>query len=250
MAASLAIASIALRNFRNIASADLTDLARFTVFSGNNGQGKTSVLEAAYLVCTTRSFRTAKLGEIVRHGEPVASVRARVVEAGDAREQVIGLRGSIRTVSSAGKRPPSLASYAVQSPAVVFHPGEMVLSSGPAAKRRTLLDRIALFVDPTSIDHMKRYTVASRSRQRVLETRGTGAPELDGFELIIARHGAAISRVRREACRRIAAELATSFPRITAETRTLEALYEPGGPEDEASLFAALAAERERECWN
>jgi len=247
MAASLAIFAIALRNFRNIASADLTDLARFTVFSGNNGQGKTSVLEAAYLVCTTRSFRTAKLSEIVRHGETVASVRAKVVEAGDAREQVIGLRGSIRTVSSAGKRPPSLASYAVASPAVVFHPGEMVLSSGPASKRRTLLDRIALFVDPTSMDHLKRYTIASRSRQRVLETRGTGAPELDGFEPIIASHGAAISRIRREACRRIAAELATSFPRITAETRVLEALYEPGGPEEEEALLVALAAQRERD---
>ena len=137
MPASLAIVSIALRNFRNIASADLIDLARFTVFSGNNGQGKTSVLEAVYLVCTTRSFRTARLSEIVRHGEEVASVRAKLVEGGDGREQIIGLRGSNRTVSSAGKRPPSLAAYAVQSPAVVFHPGEMVLSSGPAARRRT-----------------------------------------------------------------------------------------------------------------
>lgn len=247
MAASLAIASIALRNFRNIASADLNDLGRFTVFSGNNGQGKTSVLEAAYLVSTTRSFRTAKLSEIVRHGESVASVRAKVVEAGDAREQVIGLRGSIRTVSSAGKRPPSLASYAVQSPAVVFHPGEMVLSSGPASKRRTLLDRIALFVDPTSMDHLKRYSMALRSRQRVLEMRGTKAPELPGFESIIATHGAAISRIRREACHRIAVDLSTSFPRITAETRILDAVYEPGGPEEEDALLGALAAERERD---
>ncbi|HMI88358.1 MAG TPA: DNA replication and repair protein RecF [Polyangiaceae bacterium] len=247
MAASLAIAAIALRNFRNIAVADLTDLARFTVFSGNNGQGKTSVLEAAYLVCTTRSFRTAKLSEIVRHGEEIASVRGKLTEGGDGREQVIGLRGSIRTVSSAGKRPPSLASYAVQSPAVVFHPGEMVLSSGPASKRRTLLDRIALFVDPTSMDHLKRYTVASRSRQRLLETRGTAAPEIDGFESIIARHGAAINRIRREACSRIALELGTSFPRITAETRLLEAIYEPGGPDAEDALRSALEAERERD---
>jgi DNA replication and repair protein RecF len=245
--ARLAIVTIALRNFRNIASADLDHLARFTVFSGNNGQGKTSVLEAAYLVCTTRSFRTAKLGEIVRHGESIASVRAKVAEDGDARDQVIGLRGSIRTVSSAGKRPTSLASYAVQSPAVVFHPGEMVLTSGPASKRRTLLDRIALFVDPTSMDHLKRYTTASRSRQRVLETRGTRAPELEGFESIMASHGSAISRIRREACGRIAVELATSFPRITAETRILEATYEPGGPEEEHALTAALTSERERD---
>jgi DNA replication and repair protein RecF len=247
MATGLAIQSIALRHFRNIGSADLTDLARFTVLSGNNGQGKTSVLEAAYLVCTTRSFRTAKLGEIVRHGEPIASVRAKIREGEDLREQAIGLRGGTRTVTSAGKRPRSLAAYAVQSPAVVFHPGEMVLSSGPAAKRRTLLDRIALFVDPTSMDHLNRYTTASRSRQRLLETRGSAAAELEGFEHIIAAHGAAISRIRREACDRIAHELGTSFPRITAEQRVLEARYEPGGPEDESSLASALFAQRERD---
>ncbi|MET0592567.1 MAG: DNA replication and repair protein RecF [Polyangiaceae bacterium] len=247
MAAGLAIHSLALRHFRNIASADLTDLARFTVLSGNNGQGKTSVLEAAYLLCTTRSFRTAKLSEIVRHGEPIASVRAKIVEGEDAREQVIGLRGGTRTVTLAGKRPQSLASYAVLSPAVVFHPGEMVLSSGPASKRRTLLDRIALFVDPTSLDHLGRYTTASRSRQKILETRGTQAPDLEGFEQIIAAHGAAISRIRREACARIASELETSFPRITAEQRALQAKYEPGGPEDEAGLLDALVAQRERD---
>jgi DNA replication and repair protein RecF len=123
----------------------------------------------------------------------------------------------------------------------------MVLSSGPASKRRTLLDRIALFVDPTSMDHLKRYTVASRSRQRLLETRGTGAPELEGFESLIASHGAAISRIRREACRRIAAELGICFPRITAEPRLLAAIYEPGGPEEEGALAEALAAQRERD---
>jgi DNA replication and repair protein RecF len=247
MAAGLAIQSIALRHFRNIASADLTDLARFSVFSGNNGQGKTSVLEAAYLVCTTKSFRTAKLGEIVRHGEPVASVRAKIAEGHDAREQVIGLRGGTRTVTLGGKRPSSLASYAVLSPAVVFHPGEMVLSSGPASKRRTLLDRIALFVDPTSLDHLGRYAIALRSRQKLLETRGAEAKELEGFERIIASHGAAISRIRREACARIASELQTSFPRITAEQRVLEARYEPGGPEAESELQSALLAQRERD---
>jgi DNA replication and repair protein RecF len=123
----------------------------------------------------------------------------------------------------------------------------MVLSSGPASKRRTLLDRIALFVDPTSMDHLKRYTVASRSRQRVLETRGASAPELDGFEQIVAHHGAAISRIRFEASARIAAELGTSFPRITADTRVLEARYEPGGPPEEKALADALGAERERD---
>jgi len=131
---ALAIASIALRHFRNIERADLGDLPRFTVLSGDNGQGKTSVLEAVYFVCTTRSFRTSKLEELIRHHEtaggenapptqsPIASVRAIVRERGLEREQSVGLQGRARTVTLAGKRPPSLAAFAVQSPVVVFHP--------------------------------------------------------------------------------------------------------------------------------
>ena len=172
---ALRIESIALRHFRNIERADLGGLPRFVVFSGNNGQGKTSVLEAIYLVCTTRSFRTSKLGELATHGRGVTSVRAKVIAGGGEREQAIGIEGATRKVTLQGKRPPSFASYAVQSPVVVFHPAEMVLSSGPASKRRTLLDRVALFVDPSSMDHGSNYATSSRSRQRVLEVKGIHA---------------------------------------------------------------------------
>jgi DNA replication and repair protein RecF len=241
------IESLALRQFRNVERADLGDLPRFTVLSGDNGQGKTSVLEAIYLVSTTKSFRTSKLAEIVRHGADMASVRASVLEGDERREQSVGLEGSRRSVKLAGKRPPSFADYAVRSPVVVFHPAEMVLSSGPAAKRRTLLDRVALFVDPTSMDHLARYTEASRSRQRALELRGADATELEAFERIMARHGAALTRARREAFERILPEFLRSFARITAETRELGAAYRAGGADEETALEAALRAGRERD---
>jgi DNA replication and repair protein RecF len=244
---ALRIRNLALRNFRNVERADLIDLSRFTVLSGDNGQGKTSVLEAIYLVCTSRSFRTSQLGEIVRHGSTTASVRALFLEGSEEREQTVGLEGRVRKVTLHGKRPPNLAAYATASPVVAFHPGEMVLSSGPASKRRTLLDRIALFVDPTSMDHLQRYTAASRSRQRTLELRGTEASELDAFEQLMARHGAGLTRARAQASEHIIDELKRAFHRITAETRPLEARYEPGGSSDEAQLAEALKTGRERD---
>ena len=244
---ALRIESLALRQFRNVERANFDDLSRFTVLSGDNGHGKTSILEAVYLVCTSKSFRTAKHGEMVRHGASLASVRATVIEGAEKREQAVGLDGPRRHVTIDGKRPPSLASYAVRSPAVVFHPSEMVLSSGPASKRRTLLDRVALFDDPTSMDHLARYTAASRSRQRVLETRGSNADELAAFEPIMASHGAAVTRARARAVARIVPELERAFARITGREGELAAEYQPGGPGEELALEQALRVGREKD---
>jgi len=244
---ALRVEGVAIRNLRNIERADLASLPRFTVLSGDNGQGKTTVLEAIYLVCTSRSFRTAKLAETVTHGAPSASVRAAFVEGEETREQVVGLEGSRRRVTLDGKRPPTLAGYAVQSPVVVFHPGELMLSAGSASKRRTLLDRIALFIDPTSTDHQQRYTAASRSRQRLLEMGGSSAAGLEAFEKLMIEHGRGLGRGRAEAVRRLSVPLVDFFERITKDARPLEADYDPGGPEDEAVLAGILARDRERD---
>ena len=95
-------------------------------------------------------------------------------EGGEPREQIDRIEGRRRTVTLARQAAAEPGELRVRSPVVVFHPGEMVLSSGPASKRRTLLDRIALFVDRDfDGSPAERYTEASRSRQRTLEMRGT-----------------------------------------------------------------------------
>lgn len=244
---ALRFTSLTVRNLRNLAHVTFAPAPRLTVIAGDNGQGKTSILEAMYLVATSRSFRTSKLREIVSHGSTTGSVKALLDDGTEEREQVVGIEGATRRVLLSGKRPNGLAEYAVQSPIVVFHPGEMTLSSGPATFRRTLLDRIALFVDATSMDHQARYTVASRSRQRALSMRGANAADLEAFERLMARHGAALSRARREAAGRLIVQVTPAFERITQKERVVALRYEPGGPENEDDLETALREHRERD---
>ena len=239
--------SVSLRHVRNLAHVEFQPAPRLSVIAGDNGQGKTSLLEALYLVCTTRSFRTSKLRELVQHGEQAASVRATITDTVTTRVQRVGIEGAVRRVAIDDKRPATLATFATRSPIVLFDPGEMRLSSGPAAGRRTLLDRLALFVDPSSADHRARYIEASRARQSTLERRGADATELDAFEELMARHGSALERARSDAADRIARQLAPSFASLTNGLHAITGQFEPGGPMDARSLQEALQGSRSRD---
>ena len=113
---------------RNLVSVDLAPNPRFNVIAGDNGQGKTNLLEAIYVAATSKSFRPAKPGELVTHGGDVASVRMVVRDDATLREQSVGLRMGARLVRADGKRPPTLAAYATKTPVVVFYPGEVGIS--------------------------------------------------------------------------------------------------------------------------
>ncbi|MEB2313954.1 MAG: DNA replication and repair protein RecF [Sorangiineae bacterium] len=236
--------SLVARAFRNLTELVLEPSPRLNVVSGDNGQGKTSLLEALYVVATTRSFRADKLLELVQEGAELASVRATVSEGAITREQRVTFGARARTWKLDDKRPPTLAAYATRTPVIVFHPGDLALASGPASVRRLLLDRVALFADPASGDDRARFTRATRERQRVLEERGVRAPELEVYERLMAEHGARLARARARAAASVGAALAPAFASMASPALHLTVGYEPGGAPDAADFERELASRR------
>lgn len=245
----LSLESIFVSNFRNIEKAELRPGRRLTVISGDNGQGKTSLLEAVYFAATSKSFRTPRLGEITRYSEMISSVRAQFRDGVGkiSREQIVSIQDGTRSVKIDGKRPPSLASYAVRSPIVCFHSAELELSIGAASARRTLLDRVSLFLEPASMDHRERYRKALRERQKALTTRGPDAIELGPYEELCAHHGAAVSRARSRAAQAIHEHLGEMFERIAAPGLHLEATFKRGGSDDDEVMLREFEARRTRD---
>jgi DNA replication and repair protein RecF len=237
--------SVAVRDFRNIVSLDFVPAPRINVVSGDNGEGKTSLLEALYFAATSRSFRAERPREMLRQGAETGVVRARISEDGIRREQRAVLGPTSRSVQMDGKKPDTLAGYATRTPVVVFHPGDLAILSGSASERRTLLDRIALFVDPSSADHRVRYSRAARSRQVVLTERGAHAVDLGPLEHLMAKHGAALSGSRKEAATRLVDALRPLFARMAAPGLTLTASFAPGGSLDREELSHELARRRD-----
>jgi DNA replication and repair protein RecF len=240
----LHVAQLQVRSFRNLAAVDLAPGERFNVVSGDNGQGKTNLLEALYVAATSKSFRTSKLGELVGFGSELASVRATLADDGDARVQSVGVKPGARLVRIDDKRPPSLAAYAVRTPIVVFHPGEMTLSMGASGERRRLLDRTSLYMSPQSMADLEAYTRAMKERQRALETRGPSASDLEEWETLVVRHGLAVMGHRSRAGALVAEKAIEAFSRIAAPELVLTAGYAPSAPSEEGAFLEALASRR------
>jgi DNA replication and repair protein RecF len=256
--ARLLLQHLRVRDVRNLGKVDLEPAARVNVIAGDNGHGKTSLLEAIYFAATSRSFRTHRAMELVRHGEGVASVVARFAEVHDeglpplAREQSAAVERKGCVVRIDGNRPPSLAEYATRSPVIAFHPDELALSSGPAAGRRTLLDRLALFMGPASADHRARYTRALKARQQLLHKAEGGAldsAEIEVFEELCAVHGAALTRARAGAAEALESELLPAFRQIAAPDLSLGVRFAMGGSAEPEEARAELRRQRRRDAY-
>jgi DNA replication and repair protein RecF len=245
--ASLAITTLRVRCFRNIRALDVHLNPYLNIFVGDNAQGKTTLLESVYVLATSRSFRTNHLADVISFSTHTAHVSAHMQEADSPREQAIAIVSSRRIPYVDGSRVPRLADYAVLTPAVVFDTSSLNLVAGPGAERRKLLDRLALYATATSYADALAYTRAVAARRRVLETRGTSAPDLDHWEDLIARHGHSWAEARARAAHSLAAAAHDMFASIAPLSHPLRLVFHRGTPEDAAGFRAALSTARDHD---
>src|SRR5262249_21783933 len=101
--ADLRVLALETSDFRNLEKVLIEPHPRFNVLHGDNGQGKTNLLEAVYLLGTLRSFRAAKTEEMLAFGQPRARVRARVRRLGADRLLEVGLSKGHKSARIDGK---------------------------------------------------------------------------------------------------------------------------------------------------
>ena len=201
---------LALTDFRNHADAVLAPGAGFTVLTGENGAGKTNVLEAVSLLAPGRGLRRAALGEMARQGGPGGfAVAARLgdVELGTGTARDAPERRLVR-INGAAAPATRLAEWLT---VLWLTPAMDRLFVEPAGERRRFLDRLTLALAPGHAGHAQRYEAAMRERNRLLGGEAPADPDwLAALEARMAEHGAALDANRRAAVTALAERLAAS----------------------------------------
>jgi len=233
-----------LRNFRNIADLVLEPAPRFNLISGDNGHGKTSLIEGLYLLCTSQSFRSKRLNETIQQNEERALLSAQTESFGLKRHLKANVSRRGRSFLIDEKRPKRLVDYALSTPVIAFHPGDLLLANGPAQARRTLLDRVILHEDPTGADARIQYKRALKDRQLLLKGQGGSNAELDAYEEVAARYGSRFSRARRAAAKSVIEAIEPVFRQMAHSDLSCRVEYEAGGTEDAVELSAELKKRR------
>lgn len=258
-AGSVHIRKLTLTDFRNYASVSLALRPGMVVFSGENGAGKTNLLEAISLLSPGRGLRRAPYADVAREGSSSGfAVHASLDGPQGAFEIGTGTTG-LDPNSEAGRR---VRINSAQTSAddlldwlrvLWLTPAMDALFTGPAGDRRRFLDRMVLAVDPGHGRRAQDYEKAMRGRNRLLSDGSRDWAFFDAVEMQMVESGTAIAAARAEMVRLLAAMIDRlpegPFPQADlALEGSLEAMVgHAPAVEIEERFRQSLAAGRERD---
>jgi DNA replication and repair protein RecF len=240
---------ILLTNFRNHRDSLIADTAQFNLLVGENGAGKTNVLEALSLLAPGRGLRRAVL----------ADMPAQTGDGGFAISAELGAKGlgALRLGTGVFSEKPGRRIVSVnQAEVAAVTLGEWLsvgwltpamdrLFADSAGARRRFLDRLVLGLEPGHARNATRLETALRERNRLLAEDTEPDPRwLDAIEAQLAEAGAAVAEARA----RMIAGLGAALALLPDHPFARPALaYQPGGPIERDALAAALADSRRRD---
>jgi DNA replication and repair protein RecF len=240
--------------FRNLAQTTLVPSPRFNVISGENGQGKTNLLEAVYLAGTLRSFRTTTTQDLIGWDAKEAHVAARVVRNELERVYEIDLAAGRKVARLDGKTPRSLSDYFGAFNVVLFAPEDLRVARGSPSGRRRFLDRSVFNRSVTFLSDAQRYAKVLKNRNVLLRSPTPKADLLDVYDVQLAEVGARILLARLRYLDELRPRFAAAYEAITQTGLVPAMRYEStlafeaaDGDELHARLRSALEDSRRRD---
>jgi DNA replication and repair protein RecF len=241
----LRLKGIRVDHFRNLTGSQIQFSGPVTLFYGPNAQGKTNVLEAIYMLGTTRSFRENRLKYLVQEGAPASSVEGDILRHG-VRHSLrvdLGVRGKRyeRDAASVG-----LSEYLQMLPVVVLSVEDRGLVEGVPRHRRDFLDGTAVWRRPAYLDTLMSFGRAREQRGTLLKGYSARhASELEAWTDTFCRLGEEVRRERAVTARAVN-EMLSRLSKDLEIPERVSVEYRPNGGEDLRKALAAVRGEEIR----
>ena len=222
--------NIVLRNFRNYVNCEVSFSTPVNLIIGGNAQGKTSLLEAIYFLCTAESHRATRDGELIRHNEAGFYLRGTL---GNSSNDVMSLEATKRArgqfkLKKNGVIQTKRSEWIGQFNAVLFSPESLILVKGGPAERRRFLDLLISQIDSIYLKNLQEYKLVLRQRNELLkQIRMTlaEAGQLDAWDKLLVAHGTAIIIKRLEIFHDLKAYAMQNHQKLTGGKESLVLTY-------------------------
>ena len=229
--------SISLRNFRSYEDADFAFSPGVNIICGDNGKGKTNLLEGIWVLTGVRSWRAAKKAELVRWEEPQASLKGLVETRSRDFELLLELPAAGRSqIWVNGVKKHRQLELSEQMRCVLFSPEDLYLIKGPASGRRDFLDSAICQIRPRYGDLLARYEklLDSKSRLLKIEEPRPSAELIAAYDDQLASIGAHLMGYRAKFCRGLSEEcgklhqaISGGKERLTLHYKTVSTVTDP-----------------------
>lgn len=217
---------LSLLNFKNIAQQELVFRPGINCLVGDNGAGKTNVVDAVHLLSMCRSALQMTDSQSVRHGTDFYLVEGEYLTDAGRREQVVCsyTRRGGKVLKRNGKEYERLSDHVGLLPAVIVSPSDAALICDAADERRRYLNAFISQLDRSYLTAVMRYNAVLAERNRLLKNR-PDETVLEIYDRQMAEHGAVIHARRQEYAGRLRPLVGEFYRLLSGDREQVELIY-------------------------
>ncbi len=198
------LSKLILNNYRNIEEATLDFSPGINCISGNNGAGKTNLIDAVHYLSMTKSYAALSDQYVLRHGCDTATLSGFYVMDDGCREHVAALiqRGE-KCIKRNGKQYSRLSDHIGMIPIVMVSPSDSNLINDSGEGRRRYMNFILSQIDRQYLAHVQQYSQLLIRRNRLLREGCSDDRLLEAVTMQMAPHASCIFEARSSLCAKL-----------------------------------------------
>ena len=247
--AFMRLKKLLLINFKNLPQAEITLADGINCFVGDNGAGKTNILDAVHYLSMSKSAFTMTDGQSVHHGEEFFVTEGSYLTDTGAMELVncsFSRKGG-KVLKRNGKEYERIADHVGGFPVVISSPRDTELIMDAAEERRRYLNSFISQLDRAYLASMMRYNTVLAERNKFLKMSSDEAM-LQIYDMQLAEHGTRVYERRKEIIERMQPMVAEYYSTLSEDREQVEMVYR--SELEQIPLTEVLLRNRERDIVN